>query len=120
MLKVYVAGPYSADNVITVLENIRAGIKMAKDVFIAGFAPFCPWLDYHYTLALADGEKLTVEQYYAYSMAWLRASDAVLILPGWENSNGTKAEMREAVELGIPVFHDITELLLWRTELEGR
>ena len=29
MVKVYIAGPYSADNVMNVLHNIRKGIEMS-------------------------------------------------------------------------------------------
>lgn len=45
MIKVYVAGPYSADNVIDVLKNIVRGEHMAATLFQLGYAPFCPWLD---------------------------------------------------------------------------
>lgn len=111
MKRVYVAGPYSADNVIKVLENIREGINMAKDVFLAGFAPFCPWLDFHYTLMLQPGEKLTVEHYYQYSLAWLEVSDAVLLLPNWEQSRGTLAEIDRARALGIPIYYTLESMV---------
>ena len=114
MIRVYVAGPYSASNVITVLDNIRNGMQLSKDVFLAGFAPFCPWLDYHFTLQLREGEKLTVEDYYQYSTSWLEASHAVLVLPNWEGSNGTKAEMARARELNIPIFYTLEALVEWR------
>ena len=111
MKRVYVAGPYSANNVITVLDNIRKGINAAKDVFLAGFAPFCPWLDFHYTLMLKDGEKLTVDDYYEYSLSWLDASDAVLVLPNWESSKGTVMELKQAQELSIPIFYTLDDLV---------
>ena len=110
MRRVYVAGPYSASNVISVLENIRAGIELSTRVLLLGYAPFCPWLDYHFTLMLREGEKLSVDDYYKYSMAWLEASDAVLLVPGWEKSIGTQKEIKRATELGIPIFYDLMEL----------
>jgi hypothetical protein len=39
MIKVYVAGPYSADNVVDVLKNIGAGEHMAGQLFQDGYAP---------------------------------------------------------------------------------
>lgn len=110
MKRVYVAGAYSADNVITVLDNMRRGMRASTEVFLKGFSPFCPWLDYQFTLMLRDGEKLTVEDYYRYSMAWLEVSDVVLVLPGSEHSKGTKQEIIRANELGIPVVYDIEDL----------
>ena len=45
MKRVYVAGAYSADNVIDVLENIRRGIEKCAELLGEGIAPFCPgWI----------------------------------------------------------------------------
>ena len=110
MKRVYVAGAYNAGDVISVLDNMRRGMRVSTEVMLAGFAPFCPWLDYHYQLMLRDGETLTVQQYYDYSMAWLEASDFVLVLPNSEHSKGVKAELARAKELGIPVFQTVEEL----------
>ena len=108
--RVYVAGPYSADNVISVLNNMREGMRLSTKVLLAGYAPFCPWIDHHFCLMLRNDEELTVEDYYKYSMAWLDVSDAVLLLPGWETSTGTLAEIERAKELNIPVYYDFEEL----------
>ena len=93
MKRVYVAGAYSADNVMDVLHNMRRGMRASTEVFLAGFAPFCPWLDYHYTLMLKEGERLTVNDYYECGLAWVEASDAVLVLPNSDESVGTQKEI---------------------------
>lgn len=110
MKRVYLAGSYSADNVISILDNIRKGIRAGTEVLLAGYAPFTPWLDYHYNLSLRDGEKLTVEDFYRYSLSWLEVSEAVLVLPDSENSNGTRQEIEAAKKLGIPIFYSLEEL----------
>lgn len=110
MRRVYVAGAYSADNVITVLNNMREGMRLSTEVLLAGFAPFSPWLDYHFNLMLRPGESLSVHDYYEYSLAWLEASEAMILVPGWENSKGTQNEIKRAHELGIPVFDNLDEL----------
>jgi hypothetical protein len=103
MKKIYVAGAYSADNVISVLNNIAAGQKKSAEILKGGDAPFCPWLDFMFQL---HDQTLTVDDYYAYSMAWLEVSDEVYVLKGWENSKGTIAEIKRAEELGIPVTYE--------------
>ena len=116
MKRVYVAGPYSADNVTDVLRNIGRGEKVCAEVFRNGFAPFCPWHDKSYVTDLPD-EDIPVETFYKFSMAWLEVSDAVLLVQGWEKSKGTLAEIEMAKKLGIPIFHDI--LSMKETLIEG-
>lgn len=110
MKRVYVAGPYSADNVIRVLDNIREGIRASKDVLVAGYAPFCPWLDHMYHLMLEDKDRIDVKKYQEYSIAWLMASDAMLVLPGWTESKGTLQEIDIANSIKIPIFYDLKSL----------
>ena len=109
MKKVYVAGPYSADNVLDVLKNIGRGQKACVELFKRGYAPFCPWHDKTYVIDDPDFD-FTVQQFYDYSMAWLEASDAVLVLEGYERSKGTLKEIERAKELGIQVFYSIETL----------
>lgn len=110
MKRIYVAGKYNDTDVIRVLANMRLGIRTCIEVFKRGFAPFCPWLDYLFSLMLYPGEALTVEDYYEYSMAWLDASDAILMLPNWKDSKGAIAELRRAEQLCIPIFYDIDKM----------
>lgn len=110
MKRIYVAGAYSSDNVIGVLNNIREGLRWSTLIFLKGHAPFSPWLDFHYQLMLRDGESLAVKDYYDYSLAWLYVSDIVFVVPNWEKSNGTKREIEEAKTRGIPVVYSMEEL----------
>ncbi|ECS8429341.1 DUF4406 domain-containing protein [Salmonella enterica] len=48
---------------------------------------------------LPDG--LEHEQYLTITRGMIRVSDAVCLLPGWENSNGARQEMVYAMRLGI-------------------
>ena len=111
MKKIYVAGSYNGPDVITVLNNMRIGMRASLNVLKAGFAPFCPWFDYHFQLVLYPGEHLDIKDYYNYSMAWLRASDAVYVCNYREDSNGTKAEIEEAKRLNIPVYFSLQDLI---------
>jgi len=100
MKRIYIAGKYSADNILGCLSNIHDGIKKSVEVLKQGDAPFCPWLDYQFHFF---DKTLTIEDYYRYSMAWLEVSDEVWVLPNSENSKGTRAEITRAKELGIKI-----------------
>jgi hypothetical protein len=112
--RIYVAGPYSADNVMTVLRNIREGIKMAETLLARGYSPFCPWLDYHFEFY---GDH-PVADYYRYSMDFLECCDAVLTIGDWSKSKGVIAEVARAKELGIPVFNSIADVENYKRETE--
>lgn len=108
MKRLYVAGPYSSDSVCGALDNMRRGMRKATEKFLEGWAPFCPWMDFHYSLMLRGDESLSVQDYYQYSLAWLEVSDAMYVLKGWAQSKGTLAEIERAKELGIPIEYEET------------
>ena len=110
MKRVYVAGKYNDDNIISALENMRLGMKVSTEVFLLGYAPFVPWFDYHFVLMRPEGTKITVEMYQEYSMQWLEVSDCVLALKSWRQSSGAIREIERAKELNIPVYYSIEEL----------
>jgi hypothetical protein len=120
MIRCYVAGAYSGSNVLDVLNNIRNGLRWSTKVVLDGMAPFVPWFDFHFQLMLRENENLTVQDYYNYSMEWLKVSDVVFVTPGWENSNGTKKEIAVATSLDIPVIYDYNELLSWKKNNETK
>lgn len=100
MKRIYVAGPYSGPDVITILGNIKRGIELSLRIMKLGYAVYCPWLDWQFGIQA----NLTKEQYQANSMAWVEVSDAVVLVEGWENSGGTIREISRARQLGIPVY----------------
>ena len=117
-IKVYVAGPYSADNVLSVLQNIGRGEKACAELFRLGFAPFCPWHDKSYVIDNPDVE-FNVEAFYEFSIAWLEVSEIMLVLPGHSESVGTIKEIARAVDLEIPVRYSIDEVVKYCTFFKG-
>lgn len=97
--RVYLAGPYGADNVIDVLGNMRRGIKAGAQLVKEGYSVFCPWLDSQFSLV----EYIGLQEYQRHSLGWVEVSDMVLLMPGWEKSKGTSREIEEAIKRGIPV-----------------
>lgn len=110
MKRIYIAGPYSADNVMDVLHNIRKGIQMSYEVMKLGYSPFCPFLDFHFVL-MDIGSELKLEDFYRYSIDWLAVSDAILLIDGWQDSKGSVKEWEYAKKNNIPVFYSISELM---------
>lgn len=122
MLKVYVAGAYSDDNVLGVLKNIGRGESVAAELFSLGFAPFTPWHDKSFVIEHWR-EDFTVKMFYDYSIEWLKVSNCILIVPNtkglkkWEDSTGTLKEIEIAKENNIPVFYHIKDLVKYRNGL---
>lgn len=140
MKKLYLAGAYSSDNILGVRDNIALGIRVSIEMRRLGFAPFCPWSDWEEAVAepnirplsnywknvarklgIKIHEPLTMEDWKEVGLAWLRCCDAMLIIDeggAWMNSEGTKAEFKEALALNIPVFYysRLGELLQWASE----
>ena len=106
-LLVYVAGAYSADTVLGVFGNMRRGLAAAKLVLDAGHYPFVPWCDFLVHMQM----KLTIEQCYAWSLAFMERCDCVYVVKeGSAKSRGTQAEIKRASQIGIPVFFTMAEL----------
>ncbi len=116
MITVYVAGSYNSDNIIKTLNNIHFGTKKCVELLKLGFVPFCPWLDFQFQFY---DTSLTIEDYYRYSLGWLAKSDIVYVLPNFEKSNGTIAEIKKAKELGIPIVHSDKELFAFSENLRA-
>ena len=106
MKRIYIAGAYSADNVLGMLRNIRRGIEKAVELMQMGYAPFCPFLDFQYGLK-AD---IPLEVYQKASLEWLKVCDVMYVLSGWEHSKGTLNEIKVALLEGIPIAYSMEDL----------
>jgi len=115
-VRVYVAGKYSDDNVLSVLDNIRKGQQVCIELFSKGYAPFCPWHDAHFILGMTDQQYSSIvkQMFYDYSITWLKVCDVMLIYGGREvldKSPGTEEEWLVALDRRIPVYFSIEELI---------
>lgn len=110
MMRIYVAGAMSADNILDVLGNISEGIKIGAQLLQKGYAPFVPHFDVFFKIQQGKNYNVPMTYYYDYTMEWLKASDAVVVVPGWENSTGTKNEIAMASKMGIPVYFNLSDL----------
>lgn len=106
MKKVYIAGKLN-DDAVGYIKNCHKMIKVAKVVRDLGFAVYVPCIDF--LEGLVDGN-FDYPDYFENSQPWLMSSDAVLLVPGWEDSKGTAREIELAKSLGIPIFKNPRDL----------
>ena len=112
MKKIYMAGPFSCPARCggVDLKAMRRGLRLSVEVFLAGFAPFSPWLDYQYSFMLREGESLPIEMFYEMSLEWLKVSDAMLVLPYTNQHQGVVKEVEMAKIWEIPIFESLQDL----------
>ena len=112
--RIYIAGPMNPRNgggAIEYLANCRRMIAVAVELIKKGFAPFCPAVDMPYFIGGYPGEAISGEEIKSYSLAWLPVCEAILMLPGSENSAGAQAEAMAAHVLNIPSFTSIDGII---------
>lgn len=109
-IHIYVCGPFRGENETIVFNNMRRGMRYATILMLLGFVPFCPWLDHELLFQLRGKEWLSRKQLLFFTMSWIFKCQALLVLPGFEKSFGTRCEKKLAEMLGIPIFHSIEKL----------
>lgn len=110
-IRVYIGGPISGANILESLRNLDFGQAMTAKVFQLGFSPFPVFSDFSFIQRVRPVP--AINDVYNYSLEWLKVSDAMLVIDGWEKSTGCKQEMRVAQEHDIPIFFDVVELCAW-------
>jgi len=114
MLKVYVAGALSGKET-EYIKNMHRMIKWANKVRKIGFAVFVPGLDFLMGVVVGDME---YSDYFDNGQPWLRSSDAVFLVPGWKESEGTSLEVYEATLNHIPTYETLEELKAFKKSKE--
>ena len=100
MKVVYLIGPYRDKRGAWYIDqNIQAAKNVSAQLWGSGFAVICP----HANTAHFDGAA-SDEQFLEGLIEIMCRTDCVYVLPGWENSSGSLAEINEARIRGIPVY----------------
>jgi len=110
----YTAGPYNAPTLYGIVCNIKNAEDVAVDLWRMGYAVICP----HKNTAMMDGtlDKDDREMWLEGDFEMIRRCDCIVMIPGWEKSEGAKAERKLAKELNIPVFYyprDVVEMAMF-------
>lgn len=105
---VYVAGPYRGPNRAAIELNIQAARHVGKLCCVKGWSPIIPHANTGHLDEALPG--ISDDFWLASTMELLRRADAVVLVPGWEISVGSVAEVDEAKSRGIPVYGSVFEL----------
>lgn len=97
----FISGPYKPINGRTVLENIRHAEKYAIKYWRLGYAVICP----HLNTAHFDG-LCKDDVWLKGDIEILKRCDVIVMIPGWEKSNGAKAELKEAAGLLEVIYEE--------------
>jgi dTMP kinase len=102
VMLLYTAGAYRGD----VDANIARARAVAMRCYEKGHDVICPHLQ---TAKMDEETGLPDDFWLNTTMNLLRRCDAIVLVPGWENSEGTKAEIAYAKSVGMPVFDEVPD-----------
>ncbi len=104
-MRIYVAGPYSADSPEGVESNVRRAIEVAAALFARGHEAFCPHAATH---QVHQACPMPYEVWMAFDLGILeRWAEAIFVI---EESPGVRRELERAMALGLPVFRDLAHM----------
>lgn len=108
----FIAGPYTAPSLDLVRTNIYRAQLIGVAVIEAGALALVP-----HTLSSCIETCLPESRWLQHGLGWLAECHAVLLVPGWETSRGTLAEIEHAKTLQLPIWEAYLGPVGW--ELPG-
>ena len=99
----YISGPYTAPTPEAVEANILKAAAVAAEVAALGYAVFCP----HTNSYWVDGAKpgLSYEYWVEADLAILAKCDLMVMVQGWEWSNGAGRENAAAELRNMAIYY---------------
>ena len=116
MKYLYIAGPYAGlhhdyRSYFEIDRNIQRATEAAALLAAAGVGFFNPHgHSAHFETIVPSASK---EYWYELDINFMKACDAILMLPNWEKSTGSLEEKRLMEAWGKPVFYDLEEAVEW-------
>ena len=110
--RVYICGALSAD-AVEYIKNMHKMNAHADEVRRLGVSVFNPCMDIWMGIQCGDWN---YEDYFNNSVEWIKVSDAMSVVPGYEKSSGVKRERKVAEQHKIPIFYTIKDLEVFINE----
>ena len=102
MKRIYVAGPYTAENPRLTQINVNKAISIGCKLIRLGYMPFIPHLG-HYIWIHPDGD-FDYNFWTEYGIEWMNVCEAFFLV---ESSPGADNELHYAQELELPIYRSI-------------
>lgn len=107
-MKIYIAGPYSADIKEEIELNVQRAIDVSIDILLKGHIPYIPHLTHYIDKRSKEiGIELTWDDYMAMDLHWLRECEALLFMGP---SKGANIELGIAKDLNKRIYFGIDEI----------
>ena len=113
---IFIAGPYFEGNSSKIEKNIREAEKYQITLANHGIGFFCP---HNHTEHFEKKAKAPEDFYRKLDMVFLKkVADAILVIPGWEKSEGARAEVKWAKKNKMKMFFpkspkNLREVIKW-------
>ena len=123
-LRFFISGPYNALADSDTCQHIRRAAQMKAALMRRGHYTYCPHTESaHFELAHPD---ITRQAHLDNCIGWLEYSQAMMMLPQWEQSEGASLERGYAFSKGLPAYDDILAvpvyldgvLAMWASEAD--
>ena len=101
---IYLAGPIRPKGDQTLEGNVTIAKGVALELWKAGYTVICPHANSDLPVTLADKE-VEAWRWLGGDLEIIARCDAVVVLPNWEQSEGTKGEIAFAQERSIPITY---------------
>jgi len=108
MRVIYIAGPFRGASTWDIECNVRRAEAVALEVAKLGAMPLCP----HTNTRFFHGQ-LDDAFWLGGTLELMRRCDALLLLPDWERSSGTRGEKTAAEGTSMPIFSSLGDLEWW-------
>lgn len=110
---VYIAGPFRGAKPFDVEQNVRRAEFFGLYVALAGATPLIPHSMYRFFDKQLD-DAFWIDS----TLGLLRRCDAILAIPGWHGSVGSRGEVELARTLGMPALFYEVERVAFPSKLD--
>lgn len=104
MKMLYIAGKYRSNSIDGVKENIRVARQYAEKYWKLGYAVICPHTNSG-TMEFGVPEHLLMQG----DLEFIKRCDVIVMLPGWTESAGSRAEHELAVQRKLKIIYEYTQ-----------
>jgi hypothetical protein len=103
MKMLYIAGKYRSNSIDGVKENVRVARRYAEKYWKLGYAVICPHTNSG-TMEYDVSEQLLMDG----DLEFIKRCDVIVMLPGWIESAGSRAEHELAIQCKLQIIYEYT------------